>query len=233
MTHVGDSAFSHRVAAGCEELEPCRSLEAEAERRMEGCSLMCGDTAAEYKAARLMRYRAEERLAVRAHYQERDRTERLERELQRARQVDDWQRREAARSDQAEREREHQLELERLRQAHVDRRLSEERQRRQNYYSALGPEGRAQRLKHCLAGSQRCDALVLDLLEAAAGDAERRKLAEQNEGVTHPAPPKPKPRGPEEREAREAKARYEPADEALPPNPVAPAAGVPLDTPRS
>jgi hypothetical protein len=224
MSHAGDSAFSRRVAAGCEELEPCRSLEAEAERRMDGCSLWCGEAAAEHRAARLMRYRAEERLAVRAHYQERDRAERLEQQTQRARQVDDWQRREAARSDQAERERQHQLELERLRQAHVDRRIAEERQRRQGYYSALGPEGRTERLKHCLVGSERCDALVLDLLEAAAGDSERRKLAELNEGVRHPPPPKATP---------PAKAHEQPASEELPQSSIAPTAGAPQYSPRS
>jgi hypothetical protein len=224
MSHAGDSAFSRRIAAGCEELEPCRSLEAEAERRMDGCSLWCGEAAAEHRAARLMRYRAEERLAVRAHYQERDRSERLEQQMQRARQLDDWQRREAARSDQAERERQHHLELERLRQAHVDRRMAEERQRRQSYYSALGPEGRTQRLKHCLEGSERCDALVLDLLEAAAGDPERRKLAELNEGVKHPPPPKA---------TRQLKVRHESADEELPASSMAPAAGAPQYAPRS
>jgi hypothetical protein len=224
MSHVGDSTFSRRIAAGCEELAPCRSLEAEAERRMDDCSLWCGEASAEHRAARLMRYRAEERIAVRAHYQERDRTERLEQQMQRARQVDDWQRREAARRDQAERDRQHQLELERLRQAHIDRRMAEERQRRQSYYSALGPKGRTERLKHCLAGSERCDSLVLDLLEVAAGDAERRKLAELNEGVQHPPPPKA---------TRQEKAHHELADEESPASSMAPAAGAPQRAPRS
>jgi hypothetical protein len=191
MTHAGDSAFSRRIAAGCEELQPCLSLEAEAEQRMDNCSLGCGRSAEEHRAARLMRFRAEERRAVRDHYRERDRAEQLERKAERARQLDDWQRRETARAEEADRDRRQQVELERLRQAHVDRRLAEERERRQSYYSALGPDGRAKRLEHCLAGNERCDPLVLDLLDATRDDAERRKLAELNEGVTHPAPKAP------------------------------------------
>jgi hypothetical protein len=187
MTHAAEDAFARRIDLGCEELEPCQRLEAEAERRLEECSLSCGRAAAEYRATRLMRYRAEERRAVRDHYRERERAEQLERQGQRERQLDDWQRREAARADEAARDRQHELELERLRQAHADRRLAEERQRRQNYYAALGSGGRAQRLKHCLTNSERCDALVLELLEATRDDTERRKLAELNEGLTHPS----------------------------------------------
>jgi hypothetical protein len=228
MTHAGDSAFSRRIAAGCEELEPCLSLEAEAEQRVDNCSLACGRSAAEHRAARLMRFRAEERRAVRNHYSERDRDERLERESERARQLDDWRRREAVRAEEAARERRHQLELERLRQAHVDRRLAEERERRQSYYSALGPDGRTKRLEHCLAGSERCDALVVDLLEATRDDAERRKLAELNEGVTHPPPKAPRPE-----KATEEKATEEEENQAPSPSPASHGAGDALGTPSS
>jgi hypothetical protein len=193
MTHAGDAAFSRRISAGCEDIEPCLSLEAAAERRMDSCSLACGRAAEEHRAARLMRFRAEERRAVRDHYRDRDRAEQLERDTERARQLDDWRRRELARAEEAERDGRHQLELERLRQAQTDRRLAEEHERRQSYYAALGPEGRVKRLEHCLAGSERCDALVLDLLDASVDDAERRKLAERNEGVTHPPPKAARP----------------------------------------
>jgi hypothetical protein len=179
---AGDAAFSRRIAAGCEELEHCQQLEAEAEARVDRCSFACGVAASEYRAARVMRFRAEERRAVRDHYRERDRVERLERDMRRATRLDDWQRREAARAEEAERDRRHQLELERLRQAHADRRRAEERERRQSYFATLGREGRAKRLEHCLSVNERCDTLVLDLLDAARDDAERRELARRNEG---------------------------------------------------
>lgn len=187
--HSGDSAFSRRVGAGCEELEPCLGLEADAERRVDGCSLLCGRATAELAAARQMRFRAEERRAVRDHYRERERTEDRERQRQRAERRDEWQRERTARAEDATREREHQLELERLRQEHIDRRLAEERQRRIGYFTALGSLGRALRLKRCLEKShERCDALTLDLVDAAHDDDERRTLAETNEGVVRPAP---------------------------------------------
>ncbi|HTV21764.1 MAG TPA: hypothetical protein VMG12_23905 [Polyangiaceae bacterium] len=184
--HSGDSVFSRRIGAGCEELEPCLSLEAEAERRADGCSLFCGRASAELAAARQMRFRAEERRAVRDHYRERERVADLERQRQSAERRDEWQRERTARAQEADRERQHQLELERLRQEHLDRRLAEERQRRVGYFTTLGAPGRALRLKRCLEKShERCDALTLDLLDAARDDDERRTLAETNEGVVH------------------------------------------------
>ena len=216
-SQVGDAAFSRRVEQGCEELAPCRALEADAAQRVEACTLFCGRAAAEHRAARLLRYRAEERQSVLDHYRERERSERLERERERAHQVDDWQRREAARAAQAEREQRERLELERVRQVHIDRRLAEQRERRASYYGALGPEGRAQRLKRCLATSESCDALVLDLLDAARDDAERRTLAQLNVGI---APPEAKRR--EGRGVARA-ATHAPATAPVPsPEPAAP-----------
>jgi hypothetical protein len=192
QAQLGDATFSGRIQAGCEDLAPCQSLEAEAEHRLEQCRLFCGRAAAEYKTARLMRYRSEERRAVRDHYRERDRVERLEEEHQHAQKLDEMQRREAARVEEAAREQRERLQLESLRQEHIDRRIADERQRRAAYYSALGPEGRALRLKRCLGNAEHCDGLVLDLLDAARDDAERRHLAELNEGVVPPPPPPPK-----------------------------------------
>jgi hypothetical protein len=190
--HSGDSTFSRRIGAGCEELEPCLSLEAEAERRMDACSLGCGRATVELAAARQMRFRAEERHAVREHYRERERSEQVERKRQLDERRDQLQRERAARAEDAAREQQHRLELERLRQEHIDRRVAEERQRRVAYLTVLGPEGRALRLKRCLEKSHdRCDALTLDLLDAARDDRERRALGEANEGIVHP-PPKPK-----------------------------------------
>jgi len=215
-SHFGDAAFSRRVEQGCEELAPCRALEADAALRVEACTLFCGRAAAEHRSARLMRYRAEEREAVLEHYRGRERSERLERERERARQVDEWQRREAARAAQAERDQRERLELERVRQVHIDRRLAEQRQRRATYYGALGPEGRAKRLKHCLATTTSCDALVLDLLDAARDDAERRTLAQLNVGIAPPEEKRPKGDG----AARAA--TLAPAAERVPsPDPVA------------
>jgi hypothetical protein len=189
--HSGDSAFSRRIGAGCEELEPCLGVEAEAERRLETCSLLCGREAAELAAARQMRFRAEERRRVRDHYRERERSEEAERQRERQERLDEWQRERAARREEAARAREQQLELERLRREHLERRLADERRRRVGYLAALGPEGRALRLKRCLTSRERCDALTLDLLDAARDDHERRVLAEANERLVRPAP-KPK-----------------------------------------
>jgi len=191
LAHSGGSAFSRRIGAGCEEIEPCLSLEEEAERRLDACALFCDREVVQLGTARQLRFRAEERRAVREHYRERDRAEGAERQRERDERQEEWQREQAARAAEAARDQQHRLELERLRQEHIDRRLADERQRRVSYLAALGAEGRALRLERCLKkGRERCDALTLDLLDAAGDEAERRKLAEANEGLVHP-PPKP------------------------------------------
>lgn len=186
---AGDAGFERRMASGCEELEPCRALEAEAERRVQACAFFCGGLAAQHREVRAWLHRAEERRAVRDHYRERERAEREGRELARAQKLSDWQRREAARAESAAREHRERLELERLRQAHLERRLAEERSRRTRYFAALGPEGRESRLKRCLKTQGGCDALALELVESAADDAERRALGDLNEGVAVPRAP--------------------------------------------
>jgi hypothetical protein len=186
-----DSAFARRVASGCEELAPCQTLQAEAERRMDACAFFCGGVAAQYREVRGLLHRAEERQAVRDHYRERDRTEREARELANARKLDERQRRKAANAESAEREHRERLELERLRQTHFDRRLLEERTRRARYFASLGREGRENRLKRCLKSADGCDALALELVESAADDAEKRALGDLNEGVKPPAAPPP------------------------------------------
>lgn len=182
--HAGGVAFSGRVAAGCDTLAECRSLEADAERRAGQCLLFCGREEAEHRAARLMRYRAEERQAVREHYRARELAEEQQQERVRARALDEQQRRDSARAEQAAREQHERVELEQLRQSYLDRRLAEERQRKLSYFVALGAEGRAQRLGSCLERRERCDVLALDLLDAAHDDAERRALAQLNERMT-------------------------------------------------
>jgi hypothetical protein len=207
QARAGDSAFTRRVEAGCEELEPCRTLVAEAERRMDECTFFCSGAAAGFRDARTQLHRAEERQAVRDHYRERERTERESRESLRAQKLDAWQRREKTRAEVAEREHRERLELERLRQDHADQRRLEERARRAHYFTSLGPEGRDKRLKRCLALGERCDGLALELVEAATDDAEKRSLGELNEGVTHEARrAEPEPRLEEARRSRNAPA---------------------------
>jgi hypothetical protein len=200
-----DEQFSLQLSAGCEELEPCQKLEAEASRRAQACWLGCGRELAEQRVARLQRYRAEERLAVREHYRQRDDAERSAEQLERERRLVEWQREQAARSLASEQEQRQRLELERLRQAHIDRRLLEERQRRIGYLTLLGAEGRLERLRRCHADKAGCEALILDLVEAASLAEEKQKLARENEKLladpvrAAATPRRPKPPAPNSR----------------------------------
>lgn len=181
MLNAEDSAFTRRVNAGCEELEACQRLEAAAEWRATDCFVGCAARAAEHRMARFLLYRAEERLAVRAHYRQREQAERLEQQTARAEQLDLWQRERAARRDTAEREHRRRLQLEQLKQDRLERRLAEERQRRVEYLALLGAEGRAKRLRRCVATPPGCALVISELLDAASTDAEKRSLAELHE----------------------------------------------------
>lgn len=178
---AGDERFSLQVSAGCEAIEPCQKLEAEAARRVQACWFGCGREIAEQRVARLQRYRAEERLAVREHYRLREDAERNAEQLERERQLAAWQREQAAKSALSEQEQRQRLELERLHQERIDRRVLEERQRRVGYLALLGAEGRLERLRRCHADKAGCEALILDLVEAASAADEKRKLAAENE----------------------------------------------------
>jgi hypothetical protein len=181
-------SFADHLSQGCEELEPCKQLEAEAARREQSCWLGCGRELSDHRMARLLRYRAEERSAVREHYRQREDAERSEQQIEREKKLADWQREQAAQRAEAEREQRERLELERLRQDRIDQRAQAERQRRISYLTLLSPAARAERLEQCYGGVARaagCDALVLDLVEAAADDAEKRKLAGLNEKLLH------------------------------------------------
>lgn len=193
-----NDAFAERLSQGCEQLEPCRQLEAEASRREQACWLGCGRELSDHRMARLLRYRAEERSAVREHYRQRDDAERSEQQSEREQKLADWQREQAAHSAEAEREQRERLELERLRQDRIDQRVQAERQRRISYLALLAPAARAERLEQCYADPARvaagpaqerasggCEALVLDLVEAAMEGTEKRKLAELNEKLLH------------------------------------------------
>lgn len=189
-----DTAFTHRVNAGCEELESCQRLEAAAERRATDCFIGCGARVAEHGMTRLMRYRSEERLAVRAHYRQREEAEQLEQRTERAQQLELWQRERAARLDAAEREHRRRMEVERLEQARLERRLAEERQRRVEYLTLLGAEGRAKRLRRCAATPPGCASSLSELLDAASTETEKRLLAELHEQLLAGEAPAPAPR---------------------------------------
>jgi hypothetical protein len=173
--------FALQLSAGCEEIEPCQKLEAEAARRTQACWVGCGREVAEQRVARLQRYRAEERSAVREHYRQREDAERNAEQLERERRLAERQREQAAKSALSEQEQRQRLELERLRQERIDRRVLEERQRRVGYLVLLGAEGRLERLRRCHAEKAGCEALILDLVEAASLADEKQKLAAENE----------------------------------------------------
>jgi hypothetical protein len=179
-----EDSFAERLSQGCEQVEPCRQLEAEAAQRVQSCWLGCGRELGEHRMARSLRYRAEERTAVREHYRQRDDAERVEQQSERDHKLAEWQRAQAARRTDAEREQRQQLELERLRQDRIDRRIQEERLRRVAYLALLAPEARAARLERCHANETEqlgCAALVLDLIEAAANRTEKLELAAREE----------------------------------------------------
>jgi hypothetical protein len=178
---VQGEQFALELSAGCEDLEPCQKLEAEAARRAQACWLGCGREVAEQRVARLQRYRAEERLAVREHYRQREDAERNAEQLERERRLAERQLEQATNSALLEQEQRQRLELERLRQERIDRRVLEERQRRVGYLALLGAEGRFERLRRCHAEKAGCEALILDLVEAASVANEKQKLAAENE----------------------------------------------------
>jgi hypothetical protein len=180
-------SFSERLSQGCEQVEPCRQLETESAHRVQSCWLACGRERSDHRMARSLRYRAEERSAVREHYRQRDDAERVEQQSEREQKLAEWQREQAAHRADAEREQRQRLELERLRQDRIDQRIQEERQRRVAYLALLAPEARAERLQRCHADKTEqpaCDALVLDLIEAAPQRAEKRELAELEERLS-------------------------------------------------
>lgn len=200
-------SLAERLSDGCAEVEACRQLEAEAARREQACWLGCGGVETEHRLARALRYRAEERSAVRAHYRQREDDERSERQREHAQRIADEQRQRAAQLARAEREQRERLELERLRQDRIDRRSAEERQRRVSYLSLLEPAARAARLERCHAQKAGCDALVLDLIEAAAEPAEKSKLVALNEKLLNGGGRAERPAEPRREPAAQTSAR--------------------------
>jgi hypothetical protein len=183
VLHFGsaDPGFARRLELGCEELEQCRRLEAETSLRLAECWLMCGDRALQHQLASFLRYRSEERQAVREHYRRRGDAERLEARLLREREEQESRQAQAARTQAAEREHQRRLELERLRQAQVELRMAEQHRRRVSYLSLLGAEGRVRYLRRCEKAGTGCEGLILELLDAAGNLDEKRSLAELHE----------------------------------------------------
>jgi hypothetical protein len=182
---TGQDSLAERLSEGCSDVEACRQLEAEAALREQSCWLGCGGSEAEHRLARALRYRAEERSAVREHYRQRDDAERNERQQQHDQRVAHEQREQAAQVARAEREQRERLELERLRQEHIDRRNAEERLRRVSYLALLEPAARSARLERCHVQRAGCDVLVLELIDAATEPDEKRKLVVLNEQLLH------------------------------------------------
>jgi hypothetical protein len=211
LSTAGDS-LAEQLSEGCSDVEACHRLEAEAARREQSCWLGCGRSRAEHRLARALRYRAEERSAVRAHYRQREDAERNERQLENAQRAAQEQREHAAQLARAEREQRERLELERLRQDRIDRRNAEERQRRVSYLRLLEPAARAARLERCHALKAGCDALAVDLIEAAAEPAEKSKLVALNERLLNGGAP----------DSPAAKPRREPAAQASAPGAAPP-----------
>ncbi len=185
------SSFSLELGAGCEDIEPCLELEAEAERRLQDCWLVCRGEIADLQRARLLRYRTEERSLVRAHYQKRDAAERAEALALAQRQADDLSREQSARERASAREHERRMELERVRQEHADRIVARERTRRLSYLGLLGAEGRKERLRRCHAKSAGCEQLIVDLVESTTEPDEQRSLAALHERLLGGGAPRP------------------------------------------
>src|SRR5688572_13242880 len=58
-------SLAEQLSEGCSTVDACRQIEAEAARREQSCWLGCSGSEAELRLARSLRYRAEERSAVR------------------------------------------------------------------------------------------------------------------------------------------------------------------------
>jgi hypothetical protein len=194
---IGAQAWSASRAldefAGCDDIGSCRRLEIEAARRLAACWVGCENERTAKRIAQLALARAEERQAVREHYRQQDQAERSERETEQLRVQAEREHAEHERALAAEREHRGQLELEQVREAAVDRRRAEERARWLGYLGLLGPDQREQRLRRCFAAKGQCDALIVDLAEAASDANEKRHLAALHERLSSGEPPFPAP----------------------------------------
>lgn len=179
--HTASDGFERLLAAGCDEVEPCQVLEAEASERLARCGLSCEQEREQQREARQLLYRAEERRRVREHYRQSAELEGRIQDSARSRRIEDEQRVLAAQARVEERLRKEQLESEQAERERVSARAAEQRARELRYLTLMSPRSREQRLKRCHERLASCDALVELMLDAAQDDRERRRLVEINE----------------------------------------------------
>ena len=179
--HTEGDGFERLLAAGCDEVEPCHALEAEASERLARCGVSCEEERAQQREARQLLYRAEERRRVREHYRQSAELEGRIQDSARSRRIEDEQRVLAAQARAEERLRKEQLESEQAERERAAARAAEQRARELRYLTLMSPRSREQRLKRCHERLASCDALVELMLDAAQDDRERRRLVEINE----------------------------------------------------
>jgi hypothetical protein len=179
--HAQGDGFERLLAAGCDEVEPCQALEAEASARLARCSFSCASERDQQREARQLLYRAEERRRVREHYRQSAELEGRLAESARSRRIEDQERVLAAQARIEERLRKEQLEIEQAERERVAARAAEQRARELRYLKLMSPRAREQRLKRCHERLASCEGLVELMLDAASDDRERRRLVELNE----------------------------------------------------
>jgi dTMP kinase len=179
--HARMDGFERVLESGCDEVDSCKALEAEASARLGRCVVSCGREREHQREARHLLYRAEERRRVREHYRQSDALEGRIQETERERRIEDEERVLAAQARVEERHRKELLEVERAERERQDAKLAEQRARELRYLTLLSPAAREQRLKRCHEQLATCDALVELLLDAATDERERRRLVASNE----------------------------------------------------
>jgi hypothetical protein len=173
--------LSRRLAQGCEDVEQCQALAADAALQLGECWLGCEGERAHDRAARLLVLHAQERRRVRDHYRQSDALEDRIMQGERERRAEDEQRLLAARAALDERRYQRQLEEQRAEREAEQQRLAEQRAKELRYLGLLSPDGRELRLRRCHQGFGSCDGLLELLLDAAGNERERRQLADLNE----------------------------------------------------
>jgi hypothetical protein len=229
--HTGRDGFERLLEAGCDEVEPCKALEAEASERLARCAVSCGRERDQQREARHLLYRADERRRVREHYRQSEALEGRIQESERERRIEDEERVLAVQARAEEHLRKEQLAAEHAERERQEARLAEQRARELRYLSLLSPAAREQRLARCHERLATCDALVELLLDAAPDERERRKLVELNERAldTKLGRPLPAPHGAKDAQAghgEPARAAAAPPAEPTPSPPDGTAAGV-------
>jgi membrane protein involved in colicin uptake len=173
-----DDGFRERLRRGCDSVEHCERLAADAEIRIQQCRpntighIRCDDAQADLINARLLltqhRREREERQQARLEQQRRERERALAVEKR-------TREREEAERQRMEKERQARLETEREAKATEQAILAEEQQKER--LRLLGRSGRDRELRQCYkTGRHDCRALLLSLLSVAESEAEKRAL---------------------------------------------------------